>query len=75
MADGGRERNKLLWACGLLVAVSFLAYARVWNAYFLADDFAYAEVFFKDWTSGIWGYRSNRSDITRLTFFSTPPAR
>ena len=67
MADGGRGRNKLLWACGLVVAVSFLAYARVWNAYCLADDFAYAglyanrplsdwaEIFFKDWTRGIWG--------------------
>src|SRR5882757_3915345 len=55
------------WACALLVAVSFLVYAPVWKAYFLADDFAYVslyanrpftdwvEIFAKDWTRGVWG--------------------
>src|SRR6266540_1843541 len=63
------ERRSIGWACALLGPVSFLAYAPVWNAYFLADDFAYAslyanrpftewvEIFAKDWTRGAWGYQ------------------
>lgn len=53
--------------CALLIGVSFLAYAPVWNAYFVADDFAYTslyanrplsfwtEIAAADWTHGIWG--------------------
>ncbi|HXA48973.1 MAG TPA: glycosyltransferase family 39 protein [Candidatus Acidoferrum sp.] len=61
------ERARIVAACGLLAVVSILAYAPVWNAYFLADDFAYVRLYANhpfidwwqiaagDWTKGIWG--------------------
>lgn len=70
------------WACALLVVVSFLAYAPVWNAYFLADDFAYVglyanrpftewvEIFAKDWTRGVWGSQMDElRSMMALTFW------
>jgi hypothetical protein len=63
------EKKRVLYTCGLVAAVSFLAYAPVWNAYFLADDFAYVRLYAnrpfadwwaivaKDWTKGVWGYQ------------------
>jgi len=62
------ERFRVVAACGFLAVVSFLAYAPVWNTYFLADDFAYIRMYAKrpfvewwqiaagDWTKGVWGY-------------------
>jgi hypothetical protein len=53
----------------LLVAVSLLAYAPIWNSSFLADDFAYTSMYANrpfstwtkiaaaDWTLGVWGYQ------------------
>ena len=61
--------NRTWAACGLLVAVSVLAYAPTWNSYFLADDFAYTSMYANrpfsawtkiaaaDWTRGLWGYQ------------------
>ena len=66
MGEGAKSAR---FACGLLVVVSFLAYAPVWNAYFLADDFAYTKLYAQqpisewapiaagDWTRGVWGFR------------------
>ena len=64
------------------MVASFLAYAPVWNAYFLADDFAYArmyanrpftdwvEILAKDWTRGIWGYQFDElRSMLALTFW------
>jgi hypothetical protein len=61
------ERVRIVAACGLLAVVSFLAYAPVWHAYFLSDDFAYVRLYANrpfvdwwqiaagDWTKGVWG--------------------
>src|SRR5207302_8499812 len=69
MSTPNADRKSIWWACVLLTSVSFLAYAPVWRAYFLADDFAYVGlyanrpftewvgIFAKDWTRGVWGYQ------------------
>jgi hypothetical protein len=61
------ERVRIVAACGLVAVVSFLAYAPVWHAYFLSDDFAYVRLYANrpfvdwwqiaagDWTKGVWG--------------------
>jgi hypothetical protein len=60
--------SRTLWACALIAGVCFLAYAPVYTAWWLADDFAYARMYAgrpfadwvaivaTDWTRGVWGY-------------------
>lgn len=68
MKGSKTDRDRAWWICAVLVVASFLSYAPVWNAYFLADDFAYVglyanrpfgdwlEIIARDWTKSIWGH-------------------
>ena len=83
MGATGERVKSVRFACGLLVVVSFLAYAPVWSAYFLADDFAYTKLYAQrpisewaqvaagDWTRGVWGFRMDElRSVMGLAFWS-----